>query len=79
LFLQFRKAADVNVAINDFKHFDQIAEALIKPYGLTSPQYVSQSKAIVLYVFEMCDIGLLPPADGNLKIPKPKTKSTILD
>lgn len=68
LFLKFREAADPNIEINDFKHFDQIAEGLIPPDKVSDIEFIAMAKATVLYVFEMCDIGKIP-----LDVEAPKT------
>ena len=76
LYLKHRKVADVNTPINDFQLFDLIAEELIPPNKKDDTEYFSLAKSVVLYLFELCDIGL-PPT--NVELPKPLTEPTFFD
>lgn len=76
LYLKFRNAADPQIEINDFKHFDQIAEGLVPPDKVSDIEFIAMAKATVLYVFEMCDIGTIPK---DIEVPKTLRELTLFD
>ncbi|MFA7421792.1 MAG: hypothetical protein WCZ90_19065 [Melioribacteraceae bacterium] len=76
LYLKFREAADPNIEINDFKHFDQIAEGLIPHDKVSDIEFFAMAKATVLYVFEMCDIGRIPL---DVEVPNTLIERSLFD
>jgi len=62
------KIANPNEQIFDFSIIDDIAIDLLTPEQKTNTHYMAYAKSIVLYFFELCDIGKIP---ARIKTPKP--------
>lgn len=77
IYMRIKDATDVNVPVQNQIIFDDIAKELIKPYNL-SAEFLPASKSVVLYIFELCDIGKIPD-DDTLTKPKPLSTSTLFD
>ncbi len=77
IYMRLKDATDVNVPVQNQIVFDDITKELIKPYNL-SAEFLPAAKSVVLYIFELCDIGKIPDDDFLTK-PKPLSSSTLLD
>lgn len=78
IFSRIKDSDDIDVPIDDPQHFDAITNELLKIYELPSKKFFVYMKPIVLYVFELCDIGKVP-SDASIKNPKPITSSPLFD
>lgn len=79
LYLKYRKAADVNLPINDYKIIDKIAVDLLPKRRKNRSEFKSAAKSIVLYIFEMCDIGLPPKPTKKVRVPKRLAQMSFFD
>lgn len=79
LYLKYRNAADVNVPINDFKYIQKIAVDLLPKKRRNNASFKSAAKAIVIHIFEMCDIGLPPEPSKKIKVPNRISDPTFFD
>lgn len=77
IYMRLKDASEVNVPVQNQIIFDDIAKELIKPYNLPA-EFLPAAKSIVLYIFELCDIGKIPD-DDTLTKPKPLSSSTLFD
>ncbi len=78
IYMRLKKSDDVNVAVLDLKHFDSITNKLLKFYKLPPKVFFTEMRAVVLYIFEICDFGEVP-IDNNIKLPKPISSGPLFD
>lgn len=78
IFLRLKESEEIDVPVGDPQHFDSITDELLKIYELPSKLFFGYMKSVVLYVFELCDIGKVP-SDANIKNPNPISSSPLFD
>jgi hypothetical protein len=78
IFLKLKDSEEIDVPIEDPKHFNAITDELLKIYELPSKVFFGYMKSVVLYVFELCDIGKMP-IEANIKNPKPISSTPLFD
>ncbi|MCZ7603097.1 MAG: hypothetical protein M5R37_09515 [Melioribacteraceae bacterium] len=79
LYLKHRKVADVNKPINDFIIIEKIAADLLPKKRKSQASFKSAAKAIVMMIFEMCDIGMPPQSTRKIKTPKRISDPSLFD
>lgn len=78
IYMSVKKSDDINVAVEKPLVFDDITNEILNIHNLPSDRFFSSTKSVILYFFEMCDIGKIPDSNGIDK-PKPFSHNTLFD
>lgn len=78
IYMSLKESDDIDVPVEDPKHFNTITDEILAVYKLPSSVFFDSMKATVMYIFEICDIGKAPD-EPNLKKPKPLSSAPLFD
>jgi len=58
------QAASANIEVEKYTVFEKMKEDILKEYGYSGAEASTAVYSIILFIFEMCDIGLIPTYEG---------------